>query len=169
MALTFYVEDVLQAIKTQMLDGTNGFNVKVADINSKRASTDMALYGNVLTLKTLQTGGIYFLVTRPQDEYDPFVTITIDTGDYTKDFLGAIRLKVALRLTLQDHGDGWTDVYAIRYIDALVATFEPGRYAYLDDFFPRISMLETVGYETIADGRSWREVGIKIEMVFASR
>ena len=170
MAITFDIESVIQSIKVRLIDATKGLNAKIGEVNTIKQLTDESVYGFPIVLKTVEDKAFFFLIAKLMVvNMDPFVSIYIEPSGYIKDDLGAVTLKISISITLVDLQDNTVDIRALRYLQALIDIFEPTRWTDLDAYFPRLSNMEPVGYESSVDGKSWREVGIVLQLAFASR
>ncbi len=161
MNVTIDPEKIIMEMKRKMISDYNGYITKIL---TDKGNTDMADYGTIVKTDIIDwsnTSSIFMLVAPQVDiNCNPYVMLLLEDGAFETDEQDAIQLTVTIKIRFSMLMDGFDDVRALRYLQALRNVFRLSRW--ISPFPRRIKHVQPEEYTTIEDNRSWREIGIRI-------
>lgn len=161
MSVTIDPEKIIMEMKRKVISDYNSYITKIL---TDKANSDITDYGVIVKTDIIDftnTASIQMLVAPQVDiNCSPYVMLLLEDGAFETDEMDAVQLSVTIRIRFSMLMDGFDDIRALRYLRALREVFKLSRW--ISPFPRRIKHVQPEEYSTIEDGRSWREIGIKI-------
>lgn len=166
--MAYDTEDVLIEIRRHLADVDKGLNSFITIINYNKALTDVANYGQLITLDAIDfTRAVYLLNENTHMlDFMQFVGITIE-GEKLGD-MGEVELTVGIKIHIRDRMDGFIDARALRYRQAIKNTFAYNR-LFGGLTFTKMAGMETEAYTDQQGREVYRAVGFMLRTIYAIR
>jgi hypothetical protein len=166
--MAYDTEDVLLEIKRHIADASVGINSFITSINNDKSVSDVANYGQLITLDPLDLTRAFYLLNENVHMLDfmQFMGITIESeklGD-----MGEVELTVGIKIHIRDRQDGFIDARALRYRQAIKNTFAYNR-LYGGLTFTKMAGMETEAYMDQQGREVYRAVGFMLRTIYAIR